>query len=125
MAKPLEDCVFCGENPCTCYGTVKKKSTVRVRTPTVPVSEDRTEVTPVQSAEDVDFGSIPEAKSKFAGVHSQHVEKDLSYVNALRALREIVTPREQRWIDSQISPPLQQELDKRVAEWRSRNVRSL
>ena len=114
MAKPLEACMICGDYPCSCNGGKKRAPKVRSKAPK-PVADSV-----AAPKEEIDYGSIPVAKPVFSHVESPHRERDLSRENALRALREIVSPGDQVRIDKELNPPYPQAVDKRIAEWRSR-----
>lgn len=104
--------MFCGALPCECDGVKKVKSKPR---PTRKVAESKP-----APADDIDFGSIPEAtKPRFK--QADKAERDLSLEAALQILRPIVSKADQKWIDKQLKREYPQELDRRVAEWKDRH----
>lgn len=113
MAKRrAESCLFCGCTPCEC--DPKKK---RVSTPRKPAQPP---VAPPLNPSDLDFGSIEKKTPRFK-VEEVIVERDLPFINALRSLRDIVSERDQRWIDTKLYPSMSQNLDRRVSEWRAKH----
>jgi hypothetical protein len=105
-----EPCLFCGNEPCVCEGAKpKKKAAPRKRPDQPPVAPP---------ASDLDFTTItPEPRFK---VEAAPVERDLVYISALRCLRDIVSDRDKRWIDTQLHPNYPQTLDRKVSEWRAK-----
>lgn len=122
--KPPEACLFCGEVLCQCSGSVTKKKagSSKTRTATARRASKPTSpsVTPDNTSEDI-FGDVPTASPAFQKSSKPTVERDLSYLSAIRVLRDIVSGPDQRKIDRELNPPYTQSLDRRVVEWRKKH----
>lgn len=123
MAKKLDSpCLFCGGLPCECdTGQTKKRSKRSVQAaPKKPSSPISSSVESDNDTEDV-FGEIPtpgKPKFKFKS-HSE--ERDLSLESALRVLRPIVRPSDQRKIDILLTRHYPLDIGRRLAEWKKRD----
>lgn len=116
--------MFCSAAPCECDGSrpKKKASSRTTRTPSASKESTTTSpsVTPVSTMEDV-FGEVPKASQPFQNKIQQAVDRDLSYLSALRILRPLVSDVSQRKIDKELNPPYLQDIDRRAADWRKRH----
>lgn len=116
--------MFCSEAPCECDGSpkAKKRPSKATRTPSVFKESTTTSpsVTPVPDMEDV-FGEVPKASQPFQSKTQPTVDRDLSYLSALRILRPLVNDVGQRLIDKELYPPYPQDIDRRAADWRKRH----
>lgn len=130
MARKMDSpCMFCGGLPCTCDTGPTKKSSPRTRKASSPAAKKTTEKSQDStqssnateaSTEDV-FGAIPERVTpKFKTVQSLDSPRDLSYESALRVLRPLLSPVEQRNVDRELKRNYPQDIDKRVAQWKGR-----
>ena len=93
-----EACIFCGKAPCECGGEPKVKATKKKATK--PTKAAPAPVAP-----------------KFKKEEDKKPERDLSYESALRALYDIVSPADQAKIRAELDRPVDQELDRRRADW--------
>lgn len=109
MAKKQDSsCMFCGQVPCECDGVKKSRKPAKVKVDKAPVA-------PTRETDDLDFGAIPEPVQRKFKV----AERDLSHEAALRVLREIVEPREQKKIDRELEHSYLPDVNKRVKEWKA------
>ena len=107
--KPPEPCMFCGEVPCQCDGQPTKQKSKRSAAKAAPVNDT-----------DLDFSEqltvTPQSRFRKA-------KRDLSYLSALRIVRDIVAPEEQEKIDAELATH-DPALEARLQEWKMRNGRS-
>lgn len=117
MAKLDSPCMFCGDLPCTCdTGKSAPKRAPRKLKSAIPAQ-------PTKDAFDFDSVVVPVAAPKFkAPEPTPETERDLSFESALRALRPIVSTLDQKKIDNYLHRDLPTDLDRRLVNWRNREV---
>jgi len=119
VAKLDSPCMFCGDLPCTCDGaTSKKKIKPRKKAAQPPK--------PVETKDAITFDdvSVPSETSRFKPGKPQPVaDRDLSFESALEALDPILSSSSQKTVDRMLHRERPTELDKRLVDWRNRNVR--
>lgn len=123
MAKKApEPCLFCGTTPCSCDGGTGSK---KKRSTGTPRSSQKKSTSPTSDSPTPDSSSEPiaydEPKAKLSPFKVQKRERDLSLDSALRCVREIVCPEDQRKIDEELRQPIPPDLGRRLAEWKARN----
>lgn len=118
--------MFCGGQPCVCDGGKTKKSSRSTRKASSPKETSSLSPNSTPSINDSNdeetFGAIPEpARPKF-DIKSPSEDRDLSLESALRLLRPLVCPRDQKFIDQKLKRTYPQDVDRRVEEWKARYV---
>jgi hypothetical protein len=91
---------------------IKKKLPLSVIVPAPELPQKNEEI----------FGDVPDAVTP-TFQKAESVERDLTYESALRAIRPIVTPADQKKIDAELHKPYPQDVDRRLAEWRRRHAK--
>ena len=84
-ASKYEECMICGNLPCTCNGTPKPARTKK-----------------------------PKLDSTPADFHVENTDRDFAMVNALTAIYPLLSPTSQRAAEVQMHPARSSEVDKRL-----------
>lgn len=110
-----ESCIICGNTPCTCDAKPRKVAAPKVKPtatkPAVVEAPRKFKSAPIQA---------PVTQSRFAGkVETREHDADLEA--ALRAVRDLVSPRDRGRIDQALAPTMTQDVDRRLSEWKAKH----
>jgi hypothetical protein len=123
--KPPALCMFCDSVPCTCDPVKprkarKSKPGQRERS-APPAAQTEVEVPSVAGGVDSVFADEQLNKTRFK---TDEVERDLSLESALRVilLADILCVEDRNKVLAELTPQPGQDLDRRLSEWKARNV---